>query len=191
MPRRRIRPRNVSRSNQCLPDWVGKCCSSSASFSSTTAACQRDEDVRPPEVAVDLGDLVLEDQVVPERVPSELAREPVILMEVVAGMGEHELGIEPPLQLLEHVLDLRADVGKKAVPKAVHLDPRRRRRRRGTRRRSPAPPAHGRRSPRARPSRPRRPGSTGQALAASRRTRSRCRPRDSRSRGRDAAAQRS
>ncbi len=35
MPRSRIRPRKVSRSNQCLPDWLGKCCSSSMSFCST------------------------------------------------------------------------------------------------------------------------------------------------------------
>ena len=87
---------------------------------------QRHEDVRRPEVAVDLRDLVLEDQVVAERVPRQLAREPVVLVEVVARVGEHELRVDAGLQILEELLDLAAAVGQEAVAEAVHLDPCRR-----------------------------------------------------------------
>ena len=54
-----------------------------------------------PEVAVDLRNLVLEDQVVAERVPRQLAGEPVILVEVVPGVREHELRVDAALQILE------------------------------------------------------------------------------------------
>ena len=53
---------------------------------------QRDVDVRAAEVAVDLRDLVLQDQVAAERVPGQLAGETVILVEVVAGVREDDLG---------------------------------------------------------------------------------------------------
>ena len=46
------------------------------------------------EVAVVLRDLVLEDQVVAPRVPRELADEPVILVEVVAGVREDQLRVD-------------------------------------------------------------------------------------------------
>ena len=52
---------------------------------------QRHEEVRPAEVAVDLRDLVLEDQVVAERVPRQLAGEAMVLMEVVPRVREDEL----------------------------------------------------------------------------------------------------
>ena len=83
---------------------------------------ERHEHVRPPEVAVELRDLVLEDQVVAEGVPRQLAGESVILVEVVTGVGEDELRIDAPLQILEHLLDLAADVGQEAVSELVHLD---------------------------------------------------------------------
>ena len=54
---------------------------------------ERDEDVRRPDVPVVLRDLVLEDHVVAKGVPGELAREPVILMEVVTGVREDEIRI--------------------------------------------------------------------------------------------------
>ena len=46
------------------------------------------------QVAVVLGDLVLEDQVVAERVPGQLAEEPVVLVQVVARVGEDEIGLD-------------------------------------------------------------------------------------------------
>jgi hypothetical protein len=56
------------------------------------------------------------------RVPRELADEPVILMEVVPGVGEDHVRVEPALELLEHVLHLAADVGKEPVAKPVDND---------------------------------------------------------------------
>ena len=59
---------------------------------------ERHEHVRPPQVAVELRDLVLEDQVVAEGVPRQLAGESVILVEVVIGVRQDELRIDAPLQ---------------------------------------------------------------------------------------------
>ena len=84
---------------------------------------QRHVDVGPTKVPVDLGNLILENQVVPEGVPGEFACQPVILMEVVAGVGEHDLRIDPQLQRLEEIFDLCARIGEKAVAEPVHLDP--------------------------------------------------------------------
>ena len=131
IPRSRISPRKSSRSNQCLPAWLGKCRSSSVDLLLRDRRGQRHEEVRRPEVAVELRDLVLEDQVVAERVPGQLAGKPVVLVEVVAGVGEDELRVDPALQLLEELLDLAARVGEEAVPEPVDLDARRARRRRG------------------------------------------------------------
>ena len=64
---------------------------------------ERDVEVRPAEVAVDLRDLVLEDQVRPERVPRQLGREPVILVEVVAiGKREDLVVYQEALNRLKH-----------------------------------------------------------------------------------------
>ena len=71
-PRRRIRARNVSRSNQCLSRWRGEVLLEQRELLVHDRLRQRDEDVRPAEVAVVLRDFVLEDQVAPERVPRQL-----------------------------------------------------------------------------------------------------------------------
>ena len=55
-------------------------------------------------VAVVLRHLVLEDQVVAEGVPGQLAADPVILVQVGALVGEDDVGREICLQLFE-VLD--------------------------------------------------------------------------------------
>ena len=133
MPRRRIRPRNVSRSNQCLPRLGREVLLEQRELlARRSPAVSGTNTFGRAEVAVDLRDLVLEDQVVAERVPRQLAREPVILVEVVAGVREHELRVDARLQVLEDLLDLAADVRQEPVPEPVHLDPRRRRRPRGT-----------------------------------------------------------
>ena len=66
---------------------------------------ERHEGVRRAHVAVVLRDLVLEDQVVAEGVPGELAAEPVVLVQVGALVGEDQVGREVGLQPLEEVLD--------------------------------------------------------------------------------------
>ena len=96
MPRSLISPRNSSSSNQCLADWLGKCSRSNASFSCDDLLVEWDENVGRAEIAVVLGDLVLEDQVVAKRVPCELAGEPVILMEVGASVREDQIRLGRP-----------------------------------------------------------------------------------------------
>ena len=51
---------------------------------------ERNVQIWAPEVAVPLRDLVLEDQVIAERVPRELAGEAMVLVPVIARVGEHE-----------------------------------------------------------------------------------------------------
>src|SRR6266508_4985388 len=48
--------------------------------------CERNEDVRETEITLVLGDLVLGDEMVPERVPYELSDRAVVLVLVVAVM---------------------------------------------------------------------------------------------------------
>ena len=88
---------------------------------------QRDEDVRRPQVAVVLRDLVLEDEVVAERVPRELAREAVILVEVVTRACVSTRSGSIGLQFLEDLLDRLAGVREEGVAKLVQSHVGRRR----------------------------------------------------------------
>ena len=82
---------------------------------------ERDIEVGAPEVAVPLRDLVLEDEVIAERVPGELAGEAVVLVAVVARVREHEIGVDA-FQILEDLLDSLADVRHERVPEPVDDD---------------------------------------------------------------------
>ncbi len=44
-----------------------------------------------PEIAVVLGNLVLQDQVIPERIPSQIRDQPVILMTIVAIVRKDQI----------------------------------------------------------------------------------------------------
>ena len=78
--------------------------------------------IRRPEVAVIFGQLVLEDEVIPKRVPGQLREEAVILMAVASIMGEDHIGRNRMLQHLEVLLDLGTDVRKESVTKPLHDD---------------------------------------------------------------------
>ena len=78
---------------------------------------QGHEDVRHTEVAVVLGDLVLENEVVAKRVPRELAREPMVLMKVGPGVREDQIRLRR-LEFFEARLHLGAVVGKEALADA-------------------------------------------------------------------------
>src|SRR3954466_5713916 len=82
---------------------------------------ERHEDVWPAEVAVDLRNLVLEDHVVAEGVPGQLAGKSMILMEVVAGVGEDDLRIRV-VQSLEDLLHFASEIRQEAIPEPMHLD---------------------------------------------------------------------
>ena len=47
----------------------------------------------------------------------------MILVEVVARVREHDLGVDARLEILEDLLHLGADVWQEAVAEPVHLDP--------------------------------------------------------------------
>ena len=96
MPRRRISPRKSSSSNQCLLAWLAIVLAKQPELLLDERLVERDEDVRTAEIAVVLRDLVLEDQVVAERVPRELAGEPVVLVEVVPRVREDEIRLDRP-----------------------------------------------------------------------------------------------
>src|SRR6476469_3283586 len=83
-----------------------------------------DEQVRRTEIAVVLGNLVLEDQVVAPRVPRELASQPVVLVQVVALMSEDQVRRELRLEAVEELLDRAALVRKERIAKIPDDDPR-------------------------------------------------------------------
>src|SRR5712692_230477 len=102
------------------------------------------EEIRRSEVAVELGNLVLEDELVAPGVPRQVGDQPVVLVEITAVVGEDQVGGELPLDRLEVVLDGGAHPGQVAVP--VVADGHRRLlhafqegRRRGARLRRPLP----------------------------------------------------
>jgi hypothetical protein len=64
------------------------------------------------EVALVLGDLVLQDQVVAEGVPGQLGDQPVVLMAVLQPVGEDQVGGDLALEPLEVLLDGRRRRGR-------------------------------------------------------------------------------
>ena len=109
----RMSPRKISSSNQCFSALARVVLPDNAELLLHHGLLEWDEDVWRSEIAVVLGDLVLEDEVVAKRVPGELAGEAVVLVEILAGMSEDEVGLTY-LQPLKDVLDLAAEVGRKS-----------------------------------------------------------------------------
>src|SRR5262245_22753991 len=82
-------------------------------------ARERREDVGLAEVPFVFGDLVLCDQMIAESVPGQLADEAVILVEVFGARGEDQIRLHLGLDLLESILDLRADEREVAFPERI------------------------------------------------------------------------
>src|SRR5688572_25110953 len=80
---------------------------------------QRDEEVRRSQVTVVFRYLVLEDEMIPEGVPSELAGESMILVQIVSRVREDDIGTYF-LQLLERLFDIRTRIGKEALAMCEH-----------------------------------------------------------------------
>ena len=76
---------------------------------------EMDEDVGGTQVAVVLGNLVLEDEMVAKRVPGELRCESVILVPIVAVVREDQIGGDDRFQVLEELLDVSSAVRKETV----------------------------------------------------------------------------
>src|SRR4029078_9959074 len=60
---------------------------------------QRNVEIRAAHVSVPFRELVLEDQMIPERVPGQFADQPVVLVEVVPSVREDELGVDARLEI--------------------------------------------------------------------------------------------
>ena len=120
---------------------------------------------------------------VAEGVPRQLRDEPVVLVQIVAVVGEHEVGRDAPFSALEVLLDLAPRTGRTPSSKSCDLDARSRRRERG------GTGARLLRAPRAPEDDPasRSTPAAGRERAACRRSRSRCRRSERRSRARSAA----
>src|SRR3990172_6366905 len=76
---------------------------------------QRYEKVRCPKVSVVLGNLVFEYHVIPESVPSKLAKKSMILVQVMPIVGEYEIWLEGHADLSKILFDILANVWKKCV----------------------------------------------------------------------------
>ena len=75
-----------------------------------------------PRLAIELRDLVLEDEVVPERLPGQLAQESMVLVQIIARVGQDEVRMDAVLERLHAVLDGRALEREVAVAKRVDRD---------------------------------------------------------------------
>src|SRR4029079_15182946 len=83
---------------------------------------ERDVDVGTPEVAVELRDLVLENQLIAERLICELGQEPVVLVPICLVAGEDGVRCSIGTEYVEALFQLRRDVRKVALPERLHLD---------------------------------------------------------------------
>ncbi len=81
------------------------------------------EEIRRAEVAIVFWDLVFENEMISEGVPSEVGKHPMVLVTVVPVMGEYQVRSEIRFQLLEEFLDLGTDEWKEGVAEVAHDDP--------------------------------------------------------------------
>ena len=94
MPRRRASARNVSGSNQSFVALRREMLVQQRDLALERSLLDRLIEVGPSQVAVPLGDLVFEDQVIAEGIPGETRDFAMVLVGVIATMGEHDLRIE-------------------------------------------------------------------------------------------------
>lgn len=80
-------------------------------------SCRSDRyvQIRAPNVAVPLWYLILENEVIAERVPGELGHLAMVLMSVVPFVGQNNVGGRSRLQVLDKVFDLATLIGEVAV----------------------------------------------------------------------------
>jgi hypothetical protein len=83
-------------------------------FVASRGRAQRDVEVRPAEISVPLWNLVLENELVAESIPSQVGHDAVILMAVVSRMREDNVRSELPSQTFERILD-RIEIRRKVT----------------------------------------------------------------------------
>ena len=83
---------------------------------------QGHEEVGGTQIAIVFRDLVLKNQVVPERVPRQVRDQTVVLMPIIAVVGENQVGTVLSFQRLEIVLDLGAEEREETIAVLLNLD---------------------------------------------------------------------
>ena len=78
--------------NQRLSSWDAKCARISSTFRAAISSVRWHERIGRADVPVVLRDLVLEDQVVAERVPRQLGDEAMVLVQIGALVREDQVG---------------------------------------------------------------------------------------------------
>ena len=83
---------------------------------------QGHEEVGGTQIAIVFRDLVLKNQVVPERVPRQVRDQTVVLMPIIPVVGENQVGTALSFQRLEIVLDLGAEEREETIAVLLNLD---------------------------------------------------------------------
>ena len=73
-------------------------------------------------VAIPFWDLVLKNEMISKRIPSEASDLAMVLMRVVTAVGEDHIGIDAAFQAFKPGFDLLALLGEEAVSKSHDLD---------------------------------------------------------------------
>ena len=120
MPRRRISAMNVSAVNHARRRWLGKCSRSAAVLARHSRFGKRHEQVRIAEIAVVFRDLVLPHEMVAKGVQGEFRQRAMILVQIVAAMGQNERRTIVAFEIFERLLDAGELGRKEAVAEAVH-----------------------------------------------------------------------
>ena len=122
MPRIRISPRKVSRSNHRLERCDCKGLEQIIDLAFIQRRLQRHEQIGPPHVAIVLRNFVFEDQMISKGVPSQFRQQSVVLVRIAVPVGENQVRIHLTLQLLEEILYLAPAVRQETVPVILEND---------------------------------------------------------------------
>ena len=83
---------------------------------------QVNEEIGGTHIAVPLRDFIFEDEVIPEGIPGQLRHDPMILVEIVPVMSEHDIRRLVGLQLFKELLDLFRSIWEEAGLEAFDGD---------------------------------------------------------------------
>lgn len=80
---------------------------------------EREKHIRSSHVAIELGNFILENQVISKGIPGQVADDTMVLMEVMAIVGKNQVRLAGPLQLLKLFFDFASNIGEKATTKLL------------------------------------------------------------------------
>ena len=111
---------NVSSSNQPLLRCVANTCIS-AHFAARCRRGERYVAVRLPKVAIPLGNLVLEHDLVAKGVPGEIGKDPMVLVSIASRMREHEIRLNARRECPRKHPSRRRRPQEKTIAKSVEI----------------------------------------------------------------------